>query len=100
MATVQGWLSDSVYGDGSLFYPGRNVGVEGPVASLRLDCIRNGIEDIELLKLAEEKLGKAWVDEQLDNVTKSVTNHTKKNNVYNETRIAIGEALEAALNNN
>ena len=100
MATVQGWLSDSVFGDGSLFYPGRNVGIEGPVASLRLDCIRNGIEDIELLKLAEEKLGKAWVDEQLDNVTKSVTNHTKKNNVYNETRIAIGEALEAALNNN
>ncbi len=41
------------------------VGVEGPVASLRLDCIRNGMEDYDLLLLAESLLGRDWVVEQV-----------------------------------
>ena len=97
MATVKD-LSPNVFGDGSLFYPGINVGIEGPVASLRLECIRNGIEDIELLKLAEEKLGREWVMEQVNKVSQTMNKHTKKNEVFNEVRATIGEALEAELN--
>lgn len=98
MATLQGWLNDSVYGDGSLIYPGKKVEIEGPVASLRLECIRNGIEDIELLKLAEEKLGREWVMEQVNKVSQTMNKHTKNNEVFNEVRATIGEALEAELN--
>lgn len=98
MATVQGWLSGNVYGDGSLMYPGKKVGIEGPVASLRLECIRNGMEDVELLKLAEELLGRAWVDEMIDKVTKSVGDHTKSADVFADTRKAIGDAIEERFN--
>ena len=100
MATVQGWLSDSVYGDGSLLYPGKKVGIEGPVASLRLECIRNGLEDVELLKLAEELIGRDAVMEQVNKVTKSLDNHTKSCETFNSARNAIGDLIEEALNNN
>ena len=36
-------------GDGYLFYPGAPYGIDGPVASLRLEAIRDGNEEYELL---------------------------------------------------
>ena len=96
MATVK-WLSEDVYGDGSLFYPGKQVGIKGPVASLRLDCMRNGLEDIEMLKIAEELLGREWVDEQVAKVSKDLTTHEKDNDKFNEVRKNIGEAIVNAL---
>lgn len=36
-------------GDGFLFYPGAQYGVDGPVASMRLEAIRDGLEEYELL---------------------------------------------------
>ena len=56
MATVKE-LSPTVYGDGSLLYPGGKVGVDGPVASIRLKLIREGLEDVEYLRLLEEREG-------------------------------------------
>ena len=41
-------------GDGFLFYPGRPFGADGPLPSLRLMSIRDGLEDYELLALAGE----------------------------------------------
>lgn len=35
-------------GDGYLFYPGGQYGIYGPIGSLRLEAIRDGIEDNEL----------------------------------------------------
>ena len=97
MATVKE-LSENVYGDGSLFYPGKNVGVQGPVASLRLECIRSGFEDFDLLTMAEELFGREWVMEQVEKVSESLTVHTRSNSVFNSTRKAIGDAVEKALN--
>ena len=39
-------------GEGSLFYPGGDAGVEGPVTSMRLKALRDGLEDYEYLLLA------------------------------------------------
>lgn len=48
-------------GDGTLFYPGRPERIGGtthaPVASLRLKHIRDGLEDLELLRLLASKPG-------------------------------------------
>jgi uncharacterized membrane-anchored protein YitT (DUF2179 family) len=60
MANVRS-LSDHVYGDGSVMYPGYNVGVQGGVASIRMECIRDGVEDFDMLKLAEQYLGRDFV---------------------------------------
>lgn len=37
------------YGDGFLWYPGKKYGIDGPVATLRLEAIRDGLEEYELL---------------------------------------------------
>jgi hypothetical protein len=39
-------------GEGVLFYPGSDAGIEGPVASMRLKALRDGLEDYEVLLLA------------------------------------------------
>lgn len=39
----------SANGDGYLFYPGRPYGIDGPVSSLRLEAIRDGLEEYEYL---------------------------------------------------
>ena len=46
---------DMVNGDGYLFYPGKKYGVDGPIGSLRLEAIRDGIEEYELLYAMIEK---------------------------------------------
>ena len=38
-----------VNGDGFLFYPGKQYGVDGPIGSLRLEAIRDGLEEYEIL---------------------------------------------------
>lgn len=37
-------------GDGFLLYPGRAYGIDGPVASLRLEAVRDAFEEYELLR--------------------------------------------------
>lgn len=44
-------------GDGVLFYPGTEVGIDGPIASFRLKNLRQGGTDFEYLYLLE-KMGK------------------------------------------
>ncbi len=41
-------------GDGYLVYPGREYGIDGPVASIRLKAIMDGSEDYDLLYQLEE----------------------------------------------
>jgi hypothetical protein len=78
-------------------YPGKKVGVNGPVASLRLDCMRDGIEDFALLKLAERELGRDWVIERVSTITPSVSEHTKDTNVFAPVRAEILTALNEKL---
>ena len=41
-------------GDGFLAYPGKPVGVDGPASTIRLEQIRQGLEDYEALALLSE----------------------------------------------
>ncbi len=45
-------------GDGYLMYPGKveNVGFDGPVGTIRLEAIRDGLEDYEYLVMLEKKI--------------------------------------------
>ncbi len=49
-------------GDGFLLYPGYDLGINGPVATVRLDAIRDGMEDYEYLWLLEQKMTQAAAD--------------------------------------
>jgi len=48
-------------GDGHLTYPGLDYDVDGPLPSLRLESIRDGLEDYEYLWLFEQALNEANV---------------------------------------
>ncbi|MGG1517972.1 glycoside hydrolase domain-containing protein [Paenibacillus oryzisoli] len=43
-------------GDGYLFYPGYEMGIDGPVGTLRLENLREGAEDYEYLWTLEQRL--------------------------------------------
>lgn len=49
-------------GEGALFYPGDAAGIEGPIASLRLKTLRDGMEDYEYFVLLEELGGAGTVE--------------------------------------
>ena len=93
MATVKD-IDPDLYGDGSLFYPGP----EGPLPSFRLECIRDGIEDYEYLKMAEERLGRDFVNNTIRQVTTSLTEYDTDEEHFEEVRIRLGQALEQVWN--
>ncbi|MBQ8578940.1 MAG: DUF4091 domain-containing protein [Clostridia bacterium] len=99
MATVKN-LSPDVYGDGSLLYNGNVVGVDGACPSLRLEAVRDGVEDNALLKLAESLLGREWVDEKIAEITPSLTKYSTDSNRFITVRNEICAAVEAALKQN
>lgn len=58
--TADPWVDPLSYrhkynGEGILFYPGTTVGYDGPVPSIRLKAIRDGMEDYEYLKLLADR---------------------------------------------
>lgn len=50
-------------GDGFLFYPGDDAGIEGPVASIRLKNLRDGMEDYEYFAILQQRGGNEIVDQ-------------------------------------
>jgi hypothetical protein len=50
-------------GEGALFYPGQDAGIEGPIASIRLKNLRDGMEDYEYFVLLEKRGGREAVEE-------------------------------------
>lgn len=50
-------------GEGQLFYPGDEAGVEGPIATIRLKNLRDGMEDYEYFVILEQRGGSRLVNE-------------------------------------
>lgn len=50
-------------GEGALFYPGEDAGINGPVASIRLKNLRDGMEDYEYFAILEQRGGREVAEE-------------------------------------
>lgn len=102
MATVP-WVSPNlispVHGDGSLLYPGRRIGINGPCGSLRLFAVRDGVEDVMLLQMAEKLFGREYVDEMIDSITTSMTEYTQDSALFEAVRVKIGNAVSGEIEN-
>ena len=96
MATVKG-LDPNVFGDGSLLYNGNHVKLDTAVPSLRLDIIRDGMEDFEMILLAKKYLGEAETLKLVKKVTKDLVNYTNSATSFESYRKAIGDAISAKL---
>ena len=95
--TGKSWLSDTVFGDGSLLYPGTKVGVDGACGSFRLELIRDGIEEFEMFTMLE-KLGKrADADAIISTVSENLVSFSDDEDAFAQARIRLGNELEAAL---
>lgn len=85
-----------VYGCGYLVYPGQPVGYDGVVATQRLKILRDGLNDVELLAMAEKQFGREWVMNKVNEATPTLTTYTTYER-FEEIRKEIGDALDAAL---
>lgn len=98
----QRWMA----GDGTLFYPGADYGIDGPVGSLRLEMIRDGNEEYEYFYEIEQKLQtyNTYYDDEfsarellqplfkkLYTGTRYVTNYEN----FHETRSQLGDVIDS-----
>lgn len=95
MATVKD-IDPKLYGDGSLLYPGKKVGHNGPVSSLRLELIREGFEDYEYLCLLERVAGRAAVEQAIGELVTDMTHFSKDPATLAATRARVAAAIVAA----
>jgi hypothetical protein len=78
-------------GDGALFY----AGVDGPITSIRLENVRDGIEDYELLVLLATKAGAAKAQELSARLARSATDYSRDPVEFARVRRALLEAVAA-----
>lgn len=90
------WTAGSItYGNGQLMYPGGKVGADLPVGSLRLEAIRDGIEDYQMLASLEKYIGKEKTDELINRTTTHVAMWNSDEDAFAGERIISGNYLEA-----
>lgn len=88
-----------LYGDGLLIYPGtKHRGLNGPVSSIRLEIIRDGIEDYEYLTLLEKRFGKRQMESFLHRALpkdgfRCLTEYLDDAETLDRLRGSIGEKL-------
>jgi hypothetical protein len=56
-------------GGGMLFYPGRDAGFDGPVTSIRLKNLREGLEDYEYFAILDHNEQVEFVKEMVDEIS-------------------------------
>jgi len=95
MATVKD-INPNIYGDGSLIYPGAKVGVDGPVSSMRLELIRDGIEDYQYLCLLQRCAGLTEAKAAAGKVAKSLTDYVKDPAELLRVRDEVATRIEAS----
>ena len=85
------------HGDGVLLYSGAQIGSYEPISSFRLENIRNGIQDYQLLTMLEAGEGEAAADEMVAMVSTDVITYTNDDDYLHAVRVLLGEKVSAML---
>jgi hypothetical protein len=85
------------YGNGVLLYCGQDFDVYGGVESIRLETVRDGIEDFEYLTMITELYGKEVTDAIIHRLTTSLSNYNTDTDNFTDLRVALGNIIEATL---
>jgi len=86
-----------VYGNGILIYSGVYFAQTDPVASLRLESVRDGIEDFEYLTMLENVYGKDVVDAIITKWTTGLGEYSTDADAFRELRAQLGALVEKAV---
>ncbi len=98
--TATGADSFDCYGNGVLVYCGQDFDVYGGVGSLRLENVRDGIEDFEYLTMLEDIYGKEVTDALIHRLTTDISHYNMDIDNFTDLRIALGTIIEAAQKGN
>lgn len=85
-------------GDGILIYSGHLIHSVYPIPSMRLESIRDGIEDYQILTMLEKKLGSAALNDMLKKVCTSVVTYTSDDDYLHAVRVQLLQTVENAYN--
>jgi hypothetical protein len=92
------FASSNYPGEGALVYPGKQVGVQGVVASMRVKWLRDGVEDYDYIKILKD-LGKSDLAMEISrSVGPDWTNWTRDHNAVESARQKLGEAINQIMN--
>ena len=99
---VSGTIVDT-YGNGVLIYPGGALqeyidkygsdGYPGPIGSLRLESIRDGVEDYDYFTLLDEKYGEGTSDLMIKQVTTALGDYSTDTELFAMIRTTVGNLL-------
>jgi len=87
-------LGSDIYGDGSLLYPGAYIGDPGPVASIRLEAVRDGVEDFDYLTILEQQKGNKFMMKFVNKIATTAEDANEDFDVFAQTRIKLGNMIE------
>ena len=85
------------HGDGVLLYSGAQVGIYEPISSHRLENVRMGIQDYQLLTMLEELVGAEAADEMVAMVTTDVVTYTSDDDYLKAVRVLLLEKVAEAM---
>ena len=80
-------------GGGFLFYPGVPCGIDGPVASMRVKNLRDGMEDYEYLTILEKLAGQKAVKEIVDIIAPNWWNFSRDGRQFLAAREKLAEQI-------
>ena len=83
-------------GGGYLFYPGTPCGIDGPVASIRLKVLRDGMEDYEYFTILRERSGDPAVKRLVDKIAPNWWDYCRDPRVLLDVRRELAEAIQRA----
>ena len=90
-------IGASSHGDGVLLYSGALMGLYEPISSHRLENVRMGIQDYQLLTMLEELVGAEAADEMVAMVTTDVVTYTSDDDYLKAVRVLLLEKVAEAL---
>jgi hypothetical protein len=85
-------------GGGLLFFPGKDAGIDGPVTTIRLKNIREGLEDYEYFTILEKAGHAAFVKEMVDEVCPEWWDYTNDPQVLYNIREQLALKIESLGN--
>ncbi|HIJ53767.1 MAG TPA: DUF4091 domain-containing protein [Planctomycetes bacterium] len=80
-------------GGGFLFYPGTPCGIDGPVCSMRIKNLRDGMEDYEYFAILEQLAGKEIVKKIVNTVAPNWWNFSKEPEKFLAAREELAEEI-------
>lgn len=81
-------------GEGMLIYPGKQVGIQGAVPSLRLKWIRDGVEDYEYIEILKKAGYYSWAMAEVTKVAQGLHNWNQDPAVLEAVRLKLGKKID------